>query len=422
MIIESNTQMHGLKLRQGLALTLLAATGVAFGAPNAAVMKAVKAEQKPLEDTLKTLVNIDSGTGDTKGLGQIQQILIERLKADGVEVQTHLARAYGGNTIVGRMKGSGDQNIMLMIHYDTVFDRGTAEKRPYRVANGLAYGPGVADAKGGVAVILHTLDALRTLGYDEYGQLTVVFNPDEEKGSMGSRELIGDLAAQQDAVLVYEPSFGDDGQDAVTIVTKGINYPSLEVSGRSSHAGSAPEQGRNAVMELSHQILQLSELGDAAKNTTLNWTVVDGGTKRNVIPDHAEARGDMRYFDASEYQRVKNDANRIVENKLIEDTTVEFKMTRGRPPMPDNPQTRALADIAQSIYAELDKPLAAVKIGGGTDAGYAYQGGGDKPAVIESLGLVGGRYHSADEFAVMGSIVPRLYLSTRMVMALSERE
>lgn len=402
----------------GLALLMLA--GAATAAPKADVMKAVKAEQPAYRDTLETLVNIDSGTGTVDGLARIEDILTQRLKDHGAKISTYPAKAYGGNTVVGRIQGSGDEKIMLMIHYDTVFDEGTAEKRPFRVENGRGYGPGVGDAKGGVALILHTLSILESLDYDRYGQITVVFNPDEEKGSMGSRDKIGEIAARQNAVLVYEPTLGEDGEDAVTIVTKGINYPSIEVEGRASHAGSAPDEGRNAVMELSHQILQLSDLGDPDKQTTLNWTVVEGGTKRNVIPEHAMAKGDMRYFDASEYERVKTEANEIVQDKLIDDTKVSFTLKKGRPPMPDNAQTQQLAEIAQGVYGELGQELAAVKIGGGTDAAYAYRADADKPAVLESLGLVGGRYHSADEFVVMDSIPRRLYLSTRMIMALSE--
>lgn len=420
--------MKPIPLRAGLAcglfLTASAALAAlaALAAPQQDALDAVEQQEQPFLDTLEALVNIDSGTSFTEGLSEVETLLGERLRALGAEVETHPAPELGGNVLVGTLQGSGDQDLMLMIHYDTVFEEGEAEARAFRTEDGRAYGPGVADAKGGAAVILHALAALETLDFDDYGTLTVVFNPDEEKGSLGSRELIGDLAAEQDAVLVFEPTFAEEGEDAVTVVTKGINYVFLDVTGRASHAGGAPEQGRNAVMELSHQLLQLDELGDPDKKTTLNWTIVEGGSKRNVIPERAHAEADMRYFDASEYERVLDEARGIIENQLIEDTEVEFRIDKGRPPMPANPQTQALAERAQAVYQELDRDLGAVEIGGGTDAAYAYRPDAETPAVLESLGLVGGRYHSSEEYVLLDSVVPRLYLTTRLVMELSEND
>ncbi|MDX5433966.1 MAG: M20/M25/M40 family metallo-hydrolase, partial [Halomonas sp.] len=254
--------MNGLPLKPlccGAALAVMFAAASVNAEPVAteadqAVLDAAERHEEPLLETLETLVNIDSGTTYEPGLAEVEAILEERLRERGAEVETHPSEELGGNTLVGTLQGSGERDIMLMIHYDTVFGEGTASERPYRVEDGRAFGPGVGDAKGGVALILHSLAILEELEYDGYGTLTVVFNPDEERGSLGSRDLIQQLAAEQDAVLVFEPTLGEDGMDAVTTVTKGINYAFLEVTGRASHAGSAPEEGRNAVMELSHQL------------------------------------------------------------------------------------------------------------------------------------------------------------------------
>ena len=156
------------------------------------------------------------------------------------------------------------------------------------------------------------------------------------------------------------------------------------------------------------------------KGTSLNWTVVSGGTKPNIIPDQAKAEGDMRYFEASEYDRVLTQARKITETHRVPDTQVTFELAKGRPPLPVNPATRKLGEAAQAIYREVGGDLKLVEIGGGTDAAYAFQPGSpEKPVVLESLGVVGGRYHSPDEFAVLDSLTPRLYLATRLVMQLS---
>ena len=151
----------------------------------------------------------------------------------------------------------------------------------------------------------------------------------------------------RDLNLSFEPPV----TDAVTVATNGINYLFLCASGVASHAGSAPEQGRNAVIELAHQLLQLNDLGDPDKGTTVNWTVVRGGERRNVIPANAAAEGDMGYSDYDELERVIADANRFVEKRLIADTSVAFELQRGRPPLPPNPASERLAKLATDVYA-----------------------------------------------------------------------
>lgn len=407
-------------LLYGLGGAALITATSTLAEPRQEVLDIVEGQESSFLETLETLVNIDSGTGYVEGLAEVEEILHQRLTELGAEVDVHPAEALGGNTLVGTLAGSGERDIMLMIHYDTVFGEGTVEERPFHIEDGRAYGPGVGDAKAGIAVILHSLAALAELEFDDYGTLTVLFNPDEEQGSLGSRDLIQELSATQDVVLSFEPTLGEDGVSSVTTVTKGINYASLEISGRASHAGSAPDEGRNAVLELAHQLLQLSDLDDPDKETTLNWTIVEGGGTRNIIPASARAEGDMRYFDADEYDRVLEEAREITQNRLIEDTEVEFGLERGRPPLPDNPATQSLAEEAQRIYQELDLELQAAEIGGGTDAAYAYHPDADTPRVLESLGLVGGRYHSDEEFVELDSVVPRLYLATRLIMEQAE--
>lgn len=379
-----------------------------------------EAEKEPFLATLETLVNIDSPTGYAEGLTKIEAILTERLKELGFDIQTHPSKELGGNTIVGTKTGTGDQDIMMMIHYDTVFNEGTAAERPFKIADNRATGPGVADAKAGVAMILHALSAIKAAEFDGYGKLTVVFNPDEEKGSVGSRDLIGKTAHKHDYVLSYEPTLGGDGGSSLTTATKGINYAKLEVKGRASHAGAAPDEGRNAVMELSHQLLQLDDLGNKDLGTTLNWTIINGGTKRNVIPEYAMAEGDMRYLEPKEYDRVVKEANEIIKDKLIDDTEVNFSLELGRPPLPPNEATEKLADQAIAIYDELGLPLKKVQIGGGTDAAYAYNPESQSPAVLESMSVVGGNAHNDQEFIELDSIVPRIYLTTRLIMELSD--
>jgi len=402
-------------LAAAIALCLSPLTGQAAELQPAELLAQAKAEQPAYLETVKQLVAVDTGTGQQAGLSTVSQMLVERLKALGAEVSSRPATPSAGDNIVGTLKGQGSKDFLLMVHYDTVFAEGSAAERPFRIDDSRAYGPGVADAKGGVAMILHALELLRDQQFDDYGTITVLFNPDEEMGSKGSKAIIAELARQHDYVFSYEPP----DRDAVTTATNGINAVMLEVGGKSSHAGSAPEDGRNAVMELAHQLTQLRDLGDADKGTTVNWTLIDGGEKRNIIPDQATAEADMRYSDLSETERVLADGRRIIENRLIDDTRVELRIDKGRPPLADNPGSRRLAETAQRLYGEIDQDIEPIAMRFGTDAGYAYVPDSDKPAVLETMGVVGAGLHSEDEYLELASIAPRLYLTTAMIRALS---
>ena len=381
------------------------------------LLDAATARKPALVRDLAELVNIDSGTDDAAGLGRVEALLATHLRDVGAEVEIVAAPPAAGKTVVGRLHGEGTKNLMLMIHYDTVFGVGEAARRPFRVEDNKAYGPGVADAKGGALLILYAIDIARSQGFRGWKTLTVVFNPDEEKSSLGSRAIIRALSAQQDDVLVFEPPEAD----RVTVGTNGIAYVHLDVKGKASHAGSAPEAGRNAAMELANQLLQLKDLGSAAKGTTVNWTVVQAGDRVNIIPDKASATADMRMSDLSEIARVQADADRLVQHKLIPETTVSVVVENRRPPFSKNAASDQLAATADSIYRELGKSIAPVVMRYGTDAGFAYDPASPaKPVVMDGMGIVGDRIHSPDEWADLDSVVPRLYLTVRMLPAMSK--
>jgi glutamate carboxypeptidase len=383
-----------------------------------AMLKLAEAERPEAIGTWKALVNIDTGTGYEPGLARGESLLVERLQALGANVETLSAAPSAGGNIVGTLRGSGAAKILLMIHYDTVFPPGEAARRPFRIARGRAHGPGVADAKGGVVIILHAIEMLRELNFNDYGRLTVLFNPDEETGSLGSRALIRKLALQHDYVLSFEPP----DQEGVTVQTNGINQLHLMVTGRAAHAGAAPEEGRNAAIELAHQLLRLNALGDPQKGTTVNWTIVRAGEKANIIPALATAEADMRYSELDETERVLADARRIIQQHLIPDTQTDITLERGRPPLLKNKSSLKLAALAARLYQEIGRELDPIAMRFGTDAGYAYQPGSAEPAVLETLGVVGGRLHSPEEFAEVGSLAPRLYLTAHMIMALSQAD
>ena len=364
---------------------------------------------------------IESGTMDAPSLVRIVDYAEGRLKALGMAVQRYPAKTTQGETLVGRLQGGGKRKLMLMAHLDTVYWPGILATQPIKQEGNRLYGPGIADDKGGVAVILHSLAILRAAGWRDYAEITVLFNADEESGSVGSGELIATLAEQQDVVLSYEPTGAKDvvKTEGVLLSAAGTGTATLTVKGRASHAGAAPEFGRNALVELAHQITQTADIAKAIPGAQLNWTEASAGKIRNQIPDEARASADIRLTAADAAARLEAALKAKVQQRLVPDTETSVTINIGRPPFAGDARTLALAKKAQAIYAELDnRPLMLVPgTGGGTDAGYASRSG--KAAVLESLGLPGWGYHAKDEYIEIDLIVPRLYLSTRLLMDLA---
>ncbi|MBN8746677.1 Carboxypeptidase G2 [Xylophilus ampelinus] len=416
-----------------LSCVLGATAGAALAAPDARIAALAAEQKQPLLDSLSQLVGIESGSRDLEGLDKIANLIADRLKALGGQVELiepgspaspEVYRMEDTPEKIGKMvkatfTGTGTKKIMLIAHMDTVYQVGMGAKQPFRIDGDKAYGLGIADDKQGIAVILHAVAMLQKLGFKDYGQLTVLINGDEEISSPGSRALITKLASEHDAVLSHEGA--SVAEDKLSLATAGIGAVSLKVQGKASHAGSAPERGVNAFYEMAHQVLQMRDLSDPATGLKMNWTVGQAGNNRNVIPATATAMADVRVTKVSDYDRVERAIAERVKKQLIPEAKVEAKFERRRPPLESNPASLAMAKHAQSIYEEMGRKLGADDkvAGGGTDAAFAGLSG--KAAVVERFGLQGFGAHSADaEYVLIDSIEPRLYLVTRMVMDIAQ--
>ena len=371
-----------------------------------------KAEQAQgdLLKLLQQMVDIDSGSFDEAGINKVGALALAQMKKLGAQVDLESAMPGKGKNIVGRWHGTGKGRILLVAHMDTVFPDGTAAAHPFRIDGERAYGPGVMDDKGGIVTALYTLRILQQMNFKNYAQITLILNTNEETGSAGTRALIEREARLHDVAFNLEPGRPADG---LVVWRKGSGEIELDIKGKSAHAGVAPENGRNAAMEAAHQVLQLSKLGDAGKQTTVNFTVLKSGERTNVIPDYAIAEADVRVAVPEEFDRVEHDLMRISADKLIPETQIHASLVRSFPPMPKSPATDALAAQAEAIYAELDRKLTLEGSGGASDASLSANAG---TPTIDGLGIVGGGIHTADEYAEVGSIAPRLYLLARLIM------
>jgi len=412
--------MKAVSMKLFLVFLLLGSAMLACAAgPDPALLGAARAAQPAVIETLRELVSIESGSADVAGVTKMADYTERRLKALGAQTERIKAsRGPGGYIVRGTFTGKGTRRILLIAHLDTVYPVGILASQPYRVDGNRIYGPGIADDKGGIAVVLHSLEILNSAGWRDYATLNVLFNPDEEIGSIGSGETIAAIAAENDVVLSCEPTAAKDvaKQESLLLGAAGTATVTMEVTGRQSHAGVVPELGRNALVELSHRILQTRDIAKSVPGTQLNWTFSNAGLVRNQIPEKAVATADVRLFARDGAERLLAALRaKVGETPLVADTRTEVTMTVGRPPFAGDDRSRELGRRSQAIYAELDgRPLQLRPMtGGATDAGYASRSG--KPVVLESFGLAGFGYHARDEYIEVDSIVPRLYLMTRLL-------
>jgi glutamate carboxypeptidase len=412
-----------------LALSLAITSAQALAQqPDLGVFAAAEAQKVAFIDTLQRVVEIESGSRDYEGLVALGNLIAEEMRSLGADVELldanqDVYRMFDTPERIGPMvhatlQGRGDKNIMLIAHMDTVYPRGMIADQPFRINGNLAYGLGISDDKQGVAVIIHTLAMLQDMGFDEYGTLTVLINGDEEISSPGSRSTITRMATEHDVVFSVEPSRIDD--DSLTLATSGIGAATLTVRGRASHAGAAPEMGRNALYEMAHQMLQLRDLSEPETGLKVNWTVAQSGTTRNVIPDLAVTTADVRMLRQEDFVRLESRIQERITNKLIPDTEVTVQFENRRPPLTPSEGARQLAAHARLVYAEMGMELVINEAaeGGGTDAAFAALE--TNAPVIERFGLRGFGAHSNNaEYVDLDSVIPRLYLLTRMIMDVS---
>ena len=379
------------------------------------VWEAAKAARPAEMALLKQMVDIDSGTGDAAGAKAIDDLLAPRLQALGAEVRRLPAEAPKlGDNLVAVLNGQGRGRILIVCHVDTVFPAGEAARRPYTEKGDKAFGPGVSDEKGGVAEALTALGLLKSLGVSDYGRITLLAETSEETGSPGTHALIERLSREADVELNMEPG---DEPDALTVWRKGSTTFTITVHGRAAHAGVDPQDGRNAAVELIHQLGAVESLPHEGDGLTANLTTLKAGDRVNVIPDLATASVNVRVREAGQMAGVQAALEARAKAPAVPDTKVAVTSTPAFPPLPTDARTQALAEQARAIYAGLGRPLQLTGNGGASESALAYAAGA---AALDGLGPVGGGFHSSREYLELGTVTPRLYLLTELLIALGK--
>ena len=366
-----------------------------------AILEYIDSKEDEMFELLARLVNIDCGTYDKAGVDQVGDSLAQRLAGLEFDVQRDPQEAFGDH-VIGYKPGDGDQRILFVGHMDTVFPAGTAQKRPFRIAGGRAYGPGVADMKGGIVCLIYALEALKSAAPETYRQIAmdVVFNSDEEVLSPTSTPIIASRAKNVQAACVFEPA--RPGGEYV-IQRKGVGKYMMRVAGRAAHAGAQPEDGRSAIEEMAHKVLALHALTDFAAGTNVNVGVIRGGERPNVVADEAYAEIDIRVADQSTAEATDERIHEIAATSRVPDTTCELSGGLQFPPMLPTEASTRLFETLQTAGRKLDLNLRGIATGGGSDGNHSAQ----FAPTIDGMGPQGGGAHSDREYVETATLAER---------------
>src|SRR5918995_632097 len=317
---------------------------------------------------LGRLVSIDCGSYTPEGVGEVGRWTAAFLGDLGADIDVRPdASGRFADTVVGTFRSRpGAPRALLIGHMDTVFDPGTAAARPFRIADGIAHGPGVTDMKSGLLAGLYAIKAILAAQEElPFERLTFIANPDEEVGSPSSRPHIEAAAADVDACLVLECARANGD---IVSARKGILDTRLTVHGRAAHAGVEPEKGRSAILEAARVVRDLHDLNGRWPGVTVNVGKIAGGTRPNVVAERCHLEVDVRATTADGLAEVEEAIREVVTTTEIDGTSVEPHVMVAWQPMEKLERSGHLVEHAQAVAERLGFEVHDTSTGGASDA------------------------------------------------------
>jgi glutamate carboxypeptidase len=365
---------------------------------------------------LERLVSIDCGTYTPDGVGLVGRWTAGFLGQLGAVLDVRPdPEGRFGKTIVATFHGKADgPRVLLIGHMDTVFDPGTAASRPFRIDDGVAYGPGVTDMKSGLLAGLYAIKAI-IAEFDglPFERLTFIANPDEEVGSPSSRDHIRAAAADVDACLVLECARANGD---IVSARKGILDTRLSVHGRAAHAGVEPEKGRSAILEAARLVRDLHALNGRWAGVTVNVGKIAGGTRPNVVAEWCDLEVDVRSTSAEGLAEAEAAVRDLAAVTDVPDTTVEANVVVSWLPMEKLARSGRLVEHAKAVAEGLGFTVDDTATGGASDANTT---SGMGVPTLDGLGPIGGNDHSPSEYLDVESIVPRTTMLAGLLLAIA---
>jgi glutamate carboxypeptidase len=383
----------------------------------AAITAWLATQQDAMLETLAAMVNTDGGSYDKPGVDAVGAIVQAFMAERGIPVEVVPREKFGDclrATVAGGeslASGNTKQNIVLMGHRDTVFPKGEPERRPFRIEDGIATGPGVADMKAGLVMNMFVLAAFRKFG-GAPGPLVGLFTGDEEIGSPEGREVIEATAREARVVFNSEPGRPNGG---VVTGRKGGVFSVFDIEGKAAHSGGNFEAGISAIGELASKITAIHALTDLKRGITLNVGLVSGGQSVNTVAPWAQGQIDLRYKEPADRDEIMGRIHDIIAKSYIPGTRAKLTIRGEFLPLTQTPAAARLFDMYRDAAGESGLSITGEFSGGCADSGFTAAVGAP---TICAVGPVGGKAHSPEEYLEVATLVPRAQAMARAILRL----
>ncbi len=360
--------------------------------------------------TLETFVRTESPSTEKAAADVCARVIAAEWSKRGVPVELLEQKNRGAHLRISYVPAKAKPRSQLLVlgHYDTVYASGTLAKMPFRTAAGRVYGPGAFDMKAGIVQALFALDAIQQVGAALTKKIVFLWTSDEEIGSESSRKLLEAEAKRGDAVFVLEPALGTKG--LLKTARKGVGEAEIIVQGRASHAGLAPEMGVNAIHELALQIARVKEWNDLPRGVSVNAGQVAGGTRPNVIPDHARAVLDLRALRVVDMRKIEKQLRGL--RPVLRGAKLTVRGGFNRAPL-EREQSSELFQRATILAKRMGLTIGEATAGGGSDGNLTAALG---IPTLDGLGAVGDGAHSPAEYIVARAMPRRAALLASLLL------
>jgi glutamate carboxypeptidase len=371
-----------------------------------------RAKEAWLLETIEALVRLESPTGDKAAVDRCGAELATRLEAIGGRV-SRIKTSSAGDHLRAEFGDPGSPQVLLLGHFDTVWDVGQLERMPFGRDGDRLSGPGVFDMKGGIALGMLATRAVYEVGQNDAPRIVMLWTTDEETGSHTSRALLETEAARSAAVLVLEPALPGG---ALKTSRKGCGEYDVVVRGIPAHAGVDPSKGVSAIRELARQILAIETLQDLERGVSVNVGTITGGSRVNVVAEEARARVDARAPTRADADRI--DAAMRSLTPHLAGARLEVSGGFGRPPMERTEGVAELYALAQEAGRELGVDVKEGSTGGGSDGNFCAALG---IPTLDGLGAPGDGAHALHEHVIVPELAPRAALIATLLIQLSRQ-
>jgi glutamate carboxypeptidase len=385
-----------------------------------------RAAAEPMLDQVLAWAAINSGSRNLAGLERMAEVLADAFAAlpgmlrleqpqpvETIDAGGRTVKVKHGRHLHLTVRPTAPLQLLFTGHMDTVYAQDHAFQETRWLEDGILNGPGVADMKGGIAVMLAALKAVERSSHADRIGYDVVINSDEEVGSPASAGLLAQAAAGKRAALTYEPAALPDG--TLAGARPGSGNFSMVVHGRSAHAGRNPEDGRNALLAAADLALRLDAM--RRDGLSVNPSRIEGGGPTNVVPDLAILRVNMRPRTPEIEEMAKRGiAEAIAAVGAERDVTIDLSGGFGRPPKPLTPEAEALFALVREAGADLGQTIAWKPSGGVCDGNNIAACG---VPVVDTMGVRGGKIHSMEEYLISDSLGERAALSALTILRLA---